>query len=167
MEYIHKAKAEKSRTKVLNDQMEARRTKNKVPHFPILGDRKADPPSYFRLLGNVVPRESPRRGKRSWWWKMHPQRSKYSPYDPPSHVFVTVVRYALHAPHRPPHLRILSVTPGFRSDCMILKSAEVRVTIPPGHDRDPSRRPRLIIVSLFLSHLGPSLRWVPSRMVLH
>jgi large subunit ribosomal protein L19e len=30
MEYIHKAKAEKSRTKVINDQMEARRVKNKV-----------------------------------------------------------------------------------------------------------------------------------------
>ena len=30
MEYIHKAKAEKSRTKIINDQMEARRVKNKV-----------------------------------------------------------------------------------------------------------------------------------------
>ena len=39
MEYIHKAKAEKSRTKVINDQMEARRVKNKVRaslfYFPL------------------------------------------------------------------------------------------------------------------------------------
>ena len=30
MDHIHKAKAEQSRTKVLQDQMEARRTKNKA-----------------------------------------------------------------------------------------------------------------------------------------
>ncbi|KDQ20416.1 hypothetical protein BOTBODRAFT_26421 [Botryobasidium botryosum FD-172 SS1] len=30
MEYIHKAKAEKTRTKILSDQMDARRTKNKA-----------------------------------------------------------------------------------------------------------------------------------------
>ena len=35
MEYIHKAKAEKSRTKVINDQMEARRVKNKVRICPL------------------------------------------------------------------------------------------------------------------------------------
>ena len=36
MEYIHKAKAEKARTKVLQDQLDARKQKSKVRRFRLI-----------------------------------------------------------------------------------------------------------------------------------
>jgi Ribosomal protein L19e len=78
MEYIHKAKAEKNRTKVLSDQMEARRVKNKVR----LNIHVLRSPSSFlvcRRLANVGQRVWQRSGKGSLQWsKMHQSKSDSS-----------------------------------------------------------------------------------------
>lgn len=153
MEYIHKAKAEKSRTKVLNDQMEARRTKNKVPCFPVPGDRKAASLSPFRPLVSVAPKGLLRRGKRSWLWKMHLQRSKYSSYDPLSHVPVTVVRYVCMLPTTSASAHFTaSPVPGFQFDFCF-----------QAH-KDPSCDSQELFHRLSsVIHLEPLLRRVPSR----
>ncbi len=70
MEYIHKAKAEKNRTKLINDQMEARRVKNRV----IIFHSGFDCPFHLtlpctRLPASVVKPVSRRRDKRFWLWR--------------------------------------------------------------------------------------------------
>ena len=76
MEYIHKAKAEKSRTKIIDDQMEARRVKNKVRASSFLLVTlqifTLDP---HRLPANVVPPELQRSGKHCSVPRRH-QRNK-------------------------------------------------------------------------------------------
>jgi hypothetical protein len=77
MEYIHKAKAEKNRTKVLTDQMEARRVKNKV-RVRISVQGGAISSLTCRLLANVGQHVLRRNDKGSWRWStMRRSRSKH------------------------------------------------------------------------------------------
>jgi hypothetical protein len=77
MEYIHKAKAEKNRTKVLTDQMEARRVKNKVRNQVIILVA-ADRYILIRLLGHAVQSGWQKSAREFLLWNTRqPCRSKW------------------------------------------------------------------------------------------
>jgi hypothetical protein len=94
MEFIHKAKAEKNRTKVLSDQMEARRTKNKVGlYFPFADATFLSP--LCRRLASVARRVLRRSGRRSSRWSTRPQRRT-------SEALVALIPLSSHL-HRVPY----------------------------------------------------------------